>query len=639
MESTPTSSRRRSAEGPKAPPAAPLPHSSITTTTSSSSSQNGAKIMTPLQKYILDQAKLSGYRFGDPVSGEDRDSYVESEDDHRHNNDDSDDFADDEEAEGESSSASSSSGEEDDYLSEPTYHNVGPSWNACDTDAFSEEFDQRMRLGGRLSAYNPAPQIVSTMPRPLSSAPAIPTPSAYPVPYDVASLQRRSLRTAPQAPSSHQHSQQQQHQTQPGINPTSSSLSVSTSIHSTISCESDIEKYAQDNMNIQKRGLFRRKMTVKDILSWAPEGISKPLTCLSEKGAKKEAIETFKLIQIYMGDRKAKAGMTINSVALDISTSGYLKTPLRDEIFVQLCKQTTENPRKESLRRGWELLAICLAFFPPSSAFSHCLSNYIGRHRDPALDDFPDLGKWPIHVQISHFAGICAKRLERIGEGGYLVPKKPSVEDIDQSRLQIFRPSMFGGTLEETLEMQRERFPDKKIPWILTTLASQIITLNGTGTEGIFRVPADMEEVNSLKSRFDQWEVPLCGDSHTAASLLKLWFRELYEPIIPSFLYEEAVSNPEDPAFVLSLINRRLPESHLSVLAFLIRFLQVFDRAEVIFLTKMDSSNMSTVFAPNVLRCPSMDPNVILENARKEMAFVKTLITHYHTPKEDEDPV
>ncbi len=42
----------------------------------------------------------------------------------------------------------------------------------------------------------------------------------------------------------------------------------------------------------------------------------------------------------------------------------------------------------------------------------------------------------------------------------------------------------------------------------------------------------------SMKSRFDQWESPMCQDCHTAASLLKLWLRELYEPLIPDQLYE-----------------------------------------------------------------------------------------------------
>jgi hypothetical protein len=112
---------------------------------------------------------------------------------------------------------------------------------------------------------------------------------------------------------------------------------------------------------------------------------------------------------------------------------------------------------------------------------------YIAKHRDPSLDEFPDAHKWPIHIQISHYAGICAKRLERMGDGGRLNPKKPSIEEIDQSRLLIFRPSMFFGTLSETMDVQRDRFPHLRLPWILTTMADQIMRLNGTGTEGIFR--------------------------------------------------------------------------------------------------------------------------------------------------------
>ena len=62
-----------------------------------------------------------------------------------------------------------------------------------------------------------------------------------------------------------------------------------------------------------------------------------------------------------------------------------------------------------------------------------------------------------------------------MGMGGRLSPKKPSLEDIDQSRLQIFRPSMFGGTLAETLDIQKDKFPNRRLPWILTTLTDQIL--------------------------------------------------------------------------------------------------------------------------------------------------------------------
>lgn len=58
---------------------------------------------------------------------------------------------------------------------------------------------------------------------------------------------------------------------------------------------------------------------------------------------------------------------------------------------------------------------------------------------------------------------------------------------------------------------------------------------------------------------------------------------------------------------------------------------QLFSQPEVVNQTKMDASNLAMVFAPNVLRCRSQDSHVVLENARKAMAFMKTLIQHMDT--------
>ncbi len=454
-----------------------------------------AKSISPLQQYILEQAKMSGYRLGDhhhhhPGLDGDRDSFVESEDDLnsvRHL-DSSDDFADDEDggvsADELSKASSVDEGDDDDgrYLSEePTYNNLDPVWlrslhgyqprsaatehrvplpheqhqaanysqpsptleSTQDVDAFSQEFDVQMRLshgerveGGGASTVDGGggggrsrPPNSSTMPRPASHQPTSSLQHQpqqqhvlhhqqqqqqyqqnpnFPVPYEVLhpSLQRNthSLIEPPTSSST-------MHRTgghgggggggggrqRPGavaagsVGRGSSSLSVSASLHS----ESDIERYAQDNLNVGRRGLFRRKVSVRDLLTYTREPIRRPLTCLADKQAKKEAVETFRLVQIYMGDRRAKPGMTINSVALDVTTRGFAGSDaFRDEIFVQLCKQTTDNSNsaRESLRRGWELMAICLSFFPPSHRFAPALHAYVQRHRDPALD-FPDVGR------------------------------------------------------------------------------------------------------------------------------------------------------------------------------------------------------------------------------------------------------
>lgn len=125
-------------------------------------------------------------------------------------------------------------------------------------------------------------------------------------------------------------------------------------------------------------------------------------------------------------------------------------------------------------------MAICLTFFPPSPHFATYLDNYVGRHADPLLDS-PE-------VPLSHYAQHCSKRLDRISRSGAKRGlRKPTVEEVEQARVQIFHPSMFGNTLEEVLVIQREKIPHHKLPWIQTTLSEMVLKLNGAQTEGIFR--------------------------------------------------------------------------------------------------------------------------------------------------------
>lgn len=39
---------------------------------------------------------------------------------------------------------------------------------------------------------------------------------------------------------------------------------------------------------------------------------------------------------------------------------------------------------------------------------------------------------------------------------------------------QIIRKSMFGNTLQEVMELQKDRFPYRKLPWIQVTLSQQV---------------------------------------------------------------------------------------------------------------------------------------------------------------------
>jgi len=64
------------------------------------------------------------------------------------------------------------------------------------------------------------------------------------------------------------------------------------------------------------------------------------------KLVKKEAAEMFKLIQAYMGDRKMSREAPPTNLLTDIILKGWAVAELRDEIFIQICRQTTRNPRE-----------------------------------------------------------------------------------------------------------------------------------------------------------------------------------------------------------------------------------------------------------------------------------------------------
>ena len=61
-----------------------------------------------------------------------------------------------------------------------------------------------------------------------------------------------------------------------------------------------------------------------------------------DKQQKKDACEAFKLLLQYMGDRKTKQ-KDVNLIALDITSQAWEKKGLRDELYIQLCRQTSSN--------------------------------------------------------------------------------------------------------------------------------------------------------------------------------------------------------------------------------------------------------------------------------------------------------
>lgn len=75
---------------------------------------------------------------------------------------------------------------------------------------------------------------------------------------------------------------------------------------------------------------------------------------------------------------------------------------MRDELYCQIVKQTTNNPDPNSCEKGWQLMMICLAIFPPSSDLMPHLMAYCGANISSEVPN------------VSGFAEICLHRIPKI---------------------------------------------------------------------------------------------------------------------------------------------------------------------------------------------------------------------------------
>jgi len=94
------------------------------------------------------------------------------------------------------------------------------------------------------------------------------------------------------------------------------------------------------------------------------------------KSLHKTACMLFKNIFGIMGD---KIYENVDSLVVDLIETGLTIPDLVDEMMCQVMKQVTENPKDESEARGWNLLAMLLASFPPSAQLENYLEHFLRR--------------------------------------------------------------------------------------------------------------------------------------------------------------------------------------------------------------------------------------------------------------------
>ncbi|KAJ7497063.1 hypothetical protein FB451DRAFT_1209933 [Mycena latifolia] len=421
---------------------------------------------------------------------------------------------------------------------------------------------------------------------------------------------------------------------------------------------SDIQQFSQSDFARQyfsthRTGfIFRRRVPVTQMMTWQKTALNSPLLTLN-RSLNKDAVKVFKVIQHIMGDRDRDkpvgvrlpseyhvsmvASINASTTSLAGNAAGILEEErwllgeglthgeLRDEIYCQTMKQLTGNPSPESVFKGWQLVCVLLITFPPSKNFETYLRSFIQQHTTQQ------------EGRVDVMAKYCMKRLTFITKKGPR-GKPPTLAEIETASDAAFNPSTFGESLDAIIRLQERNYPHQKVPIILPFLADGILALGGSKSEGIFRVPGDGDSVSELKLRIDKGYYTLDGvdDPHVLASLMKLWLRELCDPLVPDEMYNECITNSKDPTACVQIVER-LPTINRRVVLFVISFLQLFLEDRIQGTTKMTPANLALVMAPNLLRCNSDSMSVCFTNAQYEQIFVYNLLLHLKCGEVDEN--
>ncbi|NXU48404.1 RHG22 protein, partial [Turnix velox] len=196
-----------------------------------------------------------------------------------------------------------------------------------------------------------------------------------------------------------------------------------------------------------------------------------------------------------------------------------------------------------------------------------------------------------------------------------------------------FGGGIFGQRLEDTVQYER-KFGQRLAP-LLVEQCVDFIRERGLTEEGLFRMPGQANLVKDLQDSFDCGEKPHFDsntDVHTVASLLKLYLRELPEPVIPFAKYEDFLScgqllSKDEGEGTQELVKqvKNLPQANYNLLKYICKFLDEVQAHSNI--NKMSVQNLATVFGPNILRPKMEDPVTMMEGTSLVQHLMTVLIS------------
>ncbi|KAM9585146.1 rho GTPase-activating protein 25 isoform 1-T1 [Trichechus inunguis] len=207
--------------------------------------------------------------------------------------------------------------------------------------------------------------------------------------------------------------------------------------------------------------------------------------------------------------------------------------------------------------------------------------------------------------------------------------------------------AVFGQRLDETVAYE-QKFGPHLVP-ILVEKCAEFIREHGLNEEGIFRLPGQDNLVKQLRDAFDAGERPSFDrdtDVHTVASLLKLYLRDLPEPVVPWSQYEGfllcgQLMNADEAKAQQEMMKQLsiLPPDNYNLLSYICRFLHEIQLNCAV--NKMSVDNLATVIGVNLIRSKVEDPAVIMRGTPQIQRVMTMMIRDHEVlfPKSKDSPL
>ncbi|XP_029990025.1 rho GTPase-activating protein 15 isoform X2 [Sphaeramia orbicularis] len=209
-----------------------------------------------------------------------------------------------------------------------------------------------------------------------------------------------------------------------------------------------------------------------------------------------------------------------------------------------------------------------------------------------------------------------------------LILKRPPLQALQEKGL--IKDQVFGCRLEMLCEREKSTVPR------FVRLCTEAVERRGLDTDGIYRVSGNLAVIQKLrflvnheeKLNLDEseWE-----DIHVITGALKLFFRELPEPLVPYGFFTDIVETVKmadhmDKVDRLKCLVLNMPPPNHDTLLFMCRHLKrVLEHSDT---NRMTTQNIGIVFGPTLMR-PERDNGNMAVNMVYQNQAVELILSEY----------